>query len=161
MTHISWEKATFGAGCFWHVEAEFGSLTGVTGTEVGYSGGSTERPTYQDVCTQLTGHAEVVEVTFDPAVISYESLLQHFWETHDPTQLNRQGPDFGTNYRSVIFCHSAEQLLKAEASRTAEDASGRHRRPIVTEIKPAGLFWPAEEDHQHYLQKRGKQGCLL
>jgi len=153
------EKATFGAGCFWHVEEEFSSLPGVVSTQVGYCGGETENPSYQDVCSQLTGHAEVVEVTFDPAVISYESLLHHFWSLHDPTQLNRQGPDFGTNYRSIIFFHSEEQRTTAVASRTGEDSSGRHRRPIVTEIKPAGQFWRAEEYHQQYLQKRSGKGC--
>lgn len=153
------EKATFGAGCFWHVEEEFSRIAGVTSTQVGYCGGITENPTYQDVCSGLTGHAEVVEVTFDPAVISYETILQHFWNLHDPTQLNRQGPDFGTNYRSAIYCHSEDQLTKAHASLAAEDASGRHRQPIVTGIKMAGKFWPAEEYHQKYLQKRSGKGC--
>jgi len=153
------EKATFGAGCFWHVEEELRSLPGVIATQVGYCGGETENPSYQDVCSQLTGHAEVVEVTFDPAVISYESLLHHFWNLHDPTQLNRQGADFGTNYRSIIFFHSEEQRATAVASRAGEDSSGRHRRPIVTEIKPAGQFWRAEEYHQQYLNKRSGKGC--
>lgn len=153
------EKATFGAGCFWHVEEEFAAIPGVVATQVGYCGGVTENPTYQDVCSGLTGHAEVVEVTFDPAVITYENLLQQFWNLHDPTQLNRQGPDFGTNYRSAIYCHSEEQLTKARASLLAEDASGRHRRPIVTEIKMAGKFWRAEEYHQQYLAKRCAKGC--
>ena len=155
------EKAIFGAGCFWHVEEEFRSIPGVISTQVGYSGGKTENPAYDDVCSQLTGHAEVVEVTFEPALLSYESLLHHFWNLHDPTQLNRQGPDFGTSYRSVIFCLSEEQLLKAAASLAAEDSSERHRRPVVTEIKPAGVFWRAEEYHQQYLKKRSGQGCCL
>jgi len=153
------EKATFGAGCFWHVEEVFHSLPGVVSTQVGYCGGVTANPSYEDVCSQLTGHAEVVEVTFDPAVISYESLLHHFWNLHDPTQLNRQGPDFGTNYRSVIFFHSEEQRTTAVASRAEEDASGRHLRPIVTEITSAGQFWRAEEYHQQYLRKRSGKGC--
>ena len=153
------EKATFAAGCFWHVEEEFSGISGVVSTQVGYCGGKTENPAYQDVCSQMTGHAEAVEVTFDPVVISYESLLHHFWNLHDPTQLNRQGPDFGTNYRSVIFSHSEEQRLKAETSLLDEDSSGRHRRSIVTEIKPAGQFWRAEEYHQHYLAKRCGKEC--
>ena len=152
------EKATFGAGCFWHVEEEFRSLSGVLSTAVGYCGGTTENPSYGEVCSQMTGHAEVVEVTFDPGVVSYASLLQHFWSCHDPTQLNRQGPDFGTNYRSVIFCHSAEQRQAAERSLAEEEASGRHRRPIVTEIRSAATFWRAEEYHQQYLAKRNG-GC--
>ena len=126
------EKATFAAGCFWHVELEFSTIPGVIATQVGYCGGNTENPTYDEVCSQLTGHAEVVEVTFDPAVVTYASLLHHFWGIHDPTQLNRQGPDFGTNYRSGIYYHSEMQRIMAEASRAEEDASGRHRRPIVT-----------------------------
>ena len=153
------EKATFGAGCFWHVEEEFRGLEGVVATAVGYSGGRTENPTYEAVCSQLTGHAEVVEILFDPAVISYETLLQHFWSCHDPTQLNRQGPDFGTNYRSIILCHSDEQRQAAEASRAREAASSRHRRSIVTEIVLAGAFWRAEEYHQHYLAKRAGRHC--
>lgn len=156
---LNLEKATFAAGCFWHVELEFSSLPGVIATQVGYCGGNTDNPTYDDVCSQLTGHAEAVEVAFDPAVISYESLLQHFWSMHDPTQLNRQGPDHGTNYRSAIFTHTEEQRRKAEKSRDGEDSSGRHRRAIVTEIKPAGQFWRAEEYHQHYLKKRSGNGC--
>jgi len=148
------EKAMFGAGCFWHVEEVFSGIPGVVSTQVGYSGGATENPSYEDVCSQSTGHAEVVEVTFDPSFVSYQDLLRHFWSCHDPTQLNRQGPDFGTNYRSVIFFNSEEQRIGAEKSRTLEDASGRHRRSIVTEIKPAGKFWRAEEYHQKYLARR-------
>jgi len=148
------EKATFGAGCFWHVEEVFRSLDGVVATAVGYCGGTTENPSYGEVCSQLTGHAEAVEVTFDPKVISYESLLLQFWSCHDPTQLNRQGPDHGTNYRSVIFCHSPEQRQAAEVSLAEEEASGRHRRPLVTEIRPVARFWKAEEYHQQYLAKK-------
>ena len=153
------EKATFAAGCFWHVELEFGMIPGVVATQVGYCGGKTGNPTYDDVCSQLTGHAEAVEVTFDPAVVTYETLLHHFWGMHDPTQLNRQGPDVGTNYRSAIFWHSDGQRVIAEASRADEDASGRHRRPIVTEIQPVSTFWKAEEYHQQYLAKRCGKGC--
>lgn len=155
------ETATFGGGCFWHVEEEFRRIAGVISTQAGYCGGITESPTYQDVCSQLTGHAEVVEVTFDPAVISYEALLEHFWNLHDPTQLNRQGPDSGTNYRSVIFYHSEEQRNKAEVSFAKVDSSGRHRRPLVTEIKPVEKFWRAEEYHQQYLHKSSGRGSCL
>lgn len=153
------EKATFGAGCFWHVELEFSQVNGVTGTQVGYMGGQKAHPTYEEVCSKMTGHAEVVEVTFDPAVISYGELLQVFWEVHDPTQLNRQGPDVGTNYRSVIFFYSAEQERNARESLAAEERSGRYSRPIVTAIEPAGDFWRAEEYHQQYLAKRGRGSC--
>lgn len=149
------EKATFAAGCFWGVEAAFRRVPGVTATQVGYMGGWKERPTYEEVCSKTTGHAEVVEVTFDPAVVTYEELLQLFWGCHDPTQLNRQGPDVGTNYRSAIFCHSPAQEAAARLSRDREQNSGRHSRPIVTEITAAGTFWRAEEYHQQYLEKRG------
>lgn len=152
------EKAMFGAGCFWHVEAIFSSLPGVISTQVGYSGGIIENPSYEDVCSQMSGHAEVVEVIFDPSQVSYQELLLQFWSCHDPTQLNRQGADFGTNYRSVIFYSSEAQRIEAEASRARETSSGRHRRPIVTEIKPAGKFWKAEEYHQKYLEKRMGKG---
>jgi peptide-methionine (S)-S-oxide reductase len=153
------EKATFGAGCFWGVEATFQRLAGVKSTQVGYMGGSQPDPTYEDVCTDGTGHAEVVEVTFDPATISYHDLLNVFWENHDPTTKNRQGPDVGTQYRSVIFVHSPEQETEARASRDA--AQKNFRRPIVTEIVPAGNFWRAEEYHQQYLEKRGLSHCHL
>jgi peptide-methionine (S)-S-oxide reductase len=155
------EKATFGAGCFWHVEEAFRQARGVVATRVGYMGGTTENPTYEDVCSHTTGHAEVVEVTYDTGQVSYAELLGLFWECHDPTQLNRQGPDVGTNYRSVIFYHTPDQEADARASLAAEEHSGRHRRPIVTEIVPAGTFWPAEEYHQQYLAKRGLSGCHL
>ncbi len=153
------EKATFGAGCFWGVEATFRRLAGVKDTAVGYEGGSLKRPSYEDVCTDRTGHAEVVEVTFDPAVISYHDLLNVFWENHDPTTKNRQGPDVGTQYRSVIFFHSPEQ--EAEAKRSRDEAQKSFNRPIVTEIVPATEFWRAEEYHQQYLEKRGLSHCHL
>ena len=154
-------KATFGAGCFWHVEEVFRQAHGVVSTQVGYMGGTKENPTYEDVCSRTTGHAEVVEVTFDPSRVTYDELLQLFWECHDPTQLNRQGPDVGSNYRSVIFCHSTEQAERARASLEREEMSGRHNRPIVTEIVPAGVFWRAEEYHQQYVARRGKASCSL
>lgn len=153
------EKATFGAGCFWGVEATFQQVTGVVGTQVGYMGGHKEQPTYEEVCSKTTGHAEVVEMTFDPAQISYDELLKIFWDCHDPTQLNRQGPDVGTNYRSVIFCHSAAQEAAARASLAREEQSGRYSRPIVTQITMAGPFWRAEEYHQQYLARRGGGSC--
>lgn len=155
------DKATFGAGCFWGVEAAFRQVDGVTSTAVGYMGGTLQKPTYEDVCTDRTGHAEVVQVEFDPARVSYDQLLGVFWENHDPTTLNRQGPDVGTQYRSVIFYHSPEQQQAAIASKEALSKSGRFRRPIVTEIVPAGDFWRAEEYHQQYLEKRGLAHCRL
>jgi peptide-methionine (S)-S-oxide reductase len=151
------EKATFGAGCFWGVEAAFREVPGVTGTAVGYSGGTYSNPTYEDVCSGKTGHAEVVQVEFDPDRVSYEDLLDTFWENHDPTTRNRQGWDIGTQYRSAIFFHSPEQEAAAVASR---DERQRHtRRQIVTEITPASEFWRAEEYHQRYLEKRGQASC--
>lgn len=155
------EKATFGAGCFWGVEAAFRQVKGVKATAVGYMGGKLENPTYQDVCTDRTGHAEVVQVEFDPALVSYEDLLRVFWENHDPTTPNRQGPDVGTQYRSVIFFHSPDQQAAAKASKEEIEKSGRYKRPIVTEITPAGEFWRAEEYHQQYLEKRGLAHCHL
>lgn len=155
------EKATFGAGCFWGVEAAFRQLAGVTSTAAGYEGGTLENPTYEDVCTDETGHAEVVQVEFDPAKISYETLLDTFWNNHDPTTLNRQGPDVGTQYRSAIFYHSWDQQRAAEASRDQMAKSGRFKRPIVTEIVPVGTFYPAEEYHQQYLEKRGLASCHI
>ncbi|HEY5975347.1 MAG TPA: peptide-methionine (S)-S-oxide reductase MsrA [Geobacteraceae bacterium] len=157
--YCAMEKATFGAGCFWGVEATFQQVTGVVGTQVGYMGGHKEQPTYEEVCSKTTGHAEVVEMTFDPAQISYDELLKIFWDCHDPTQLNRQGPDVGTNYRSVIFCHSAAQEAAARASLAREEQSGRYSRPIVTQITMAGPFWRAEEYHQQYLARRGGGSC--
>jgi len=153
------EKATFGAGCFWGVEEEFRKVPGVVDAAVGHSGGSLENPTYRDVCTDRTGHAEVVEVDFDPSVVSYDRLLDVFWNAHDPTQVNRQGPDVGTQYRSVIFTHSPDQESAARASRDRLDQSGRFRRPIATQIEPAPKFWRAEDYHQQYLAKRGLGSC--
>src|SRR5919201_3250782 len=138
------QKATFGAGCFWGVEEIFRKLKGVADTAVGYAGGTKENPTYEDVCTDRTGHAEVVQVEFDPAKISYPELLDVFWANHNPTTLNRQGPDVGTQYRSVIFYHSPEQRAAAETSKEKTDRSGRFNRPIVTQIEPASKFWRAE-----------------
>lgn len=153
--------ATFAAGCFWGVEATFGQIDGVTETEVGYTGGATENPTYKDVCSDRTGHAEAVQVGYDPAKVSYDTLLDVFWANHDPTTLNRQGPDFGTQYRSAIFFHSPDQEAEAKASKEALDKSGRFRRPIVTQIVPAATFYPAEEYHQKYLEKRGLATCHI
>jgi peptide-methionine (S)-S-oxide reductase len=155
------EKATFGAGCFWGVEAAFRQVPGVVSTAVGYMGGTSKNPTYQDVCTDLTGYAEVVEVTYDPSKVSYADLLKVFWEIHDPTQLNRQGPDVGTQYRSVIFFSTPEQEAAARASKASLERSGVHQRPIVTEITPAAEFWRAEEYHQQYLEKRGLASCHI
>lgn len=153
------EKAMFGAGCFWGVEAAFRPLEGVKDTAVGYSGGTTENPTYRDVCSGRTGHAEVVEVEFDPGVISYGKLLEVFWDCHDPTQRNRQGPDIGSQYRSAIFVHGPEQERAARESMARLEASGKHRKPIATQIEPAGPFYRAEEYHQQYLEKRGAASC--
>jgi len=153
------EIATFGAGCFWGVEAAFQRVPGVIDTAVGYSGGETPNPTYEDVCTNETGHAEVVQVTFDPAKVSYEQLLDVFWQAHDPTQVNRQGPDFGAQYRTAIFFHSPEQEAAAKKSLAALDDIGKFKRRIATEITPAGAFYRAEEYHQKYLQKRGVASC--
>jgi peptide-methionine (S)-S-oxide reductase len=153
------KQATFGAGCFWGVEADFRGVPGVVDTAVGYSGGQTVSPSYEEVCTDRTGHAEVVQVTYDPEQVSYESLLEIFWTSHDPTQLNRQGPDIGTQYRSVIFYHDDEQKKEAEESQKHWESLGRFRRPIVTQIVPAAPFYRAEEYHQQYLAKRGAESC--
>jgi methionine-S-sulfoxide reductase len=150
-------KATFGAGCFWGVEAAFRRIDGVSQTRVGYAGGGVENPTYEQVCYERTGHAEVVEVTYDAALVPYEQLLAVFWAEHDPTQLDRQGPDVGSQYRSVIFAHDAEQRLAAEASR--ERIGQRLSRPVVTQIEDAPPFWEAEDYHQQYLEKRGLASC--
>ncbi|HEY1435558.1 MAG TPA: peptide-methionine (S)-S-oxide reductase MsrA [Thermoanaerobaculia bacterium] len=152
-------KATFGAGCFWGVEEEFRKVPGVRATAVGYSGGRLENPTYEDVCTDTTGHAEVVEVDYDPAIVSYDALLDVFWNNHNPTQMNRQGPDVGTQYRSAVFFHDAAQEAAARASKARLEKSGRFQRPIVTEISPAQPFWRAEEYHQRYFEKRGGGSC--
>jgi peptide-methionine (S)-S-oxide reductase len=153
------EKAMFGAGCFWGVEVTFRNTKGVVDAAVGYSGGQTENPTYKQVCYEETGHAEVVYVTYDPAVISYEDLLKVFWENHDPTQLNRQGPDHGSQYRSVIFYYSDEQKATAEKSKAALNAANKFGKPVVTEIAAAKTFYPAEDYHQRYLEKRGLASC--
>lgn len=155
------EKATFAAGCFWGVEAAFAKVPGVTETAVGYSGGKFPHPTYKEVCSGRTGHAEVVQVMFDPAKVSYEQLLDIFWSEHDPTTLNRQGPDVGEQYRSAIFFHSAEQEKVARASKERLDKSGRFSRPVVTEITAASVFYRAEEYHQKYLEKRGQAFCHI
>ncbi len=153
------EEATFAAGCFWGVELAYQKLKGVSDTKVGYTHGQTENPTYENVCTGQTGHAEAVWVQFDPAVISYNELLDVFWVKHDPTQVNRQGPDIGTQYRSGIYFHSEEQHQQAIQSRDALEKSGRYSFPIATEIKPATVFYPAEDYHQRYLEKRGMTHC--
>lgn len=155
------EIATFGAGCFWGIEAAFRRVPGVLDAAVGYSGGRTENPSYQDVCTDTTGHAEVVQVTFDPEKLSYEQLLDVFWTIHDPTQVNRQGPDYGKQYRTAIFFHSPEQEAAAKKSKQALEASGKLRRPVATEITAGGQFWRAEEYHQRYLEKRGAASCHI
>jgi peptide-methionine (S)-S-oxide reductase len=155
------EKATFGAGCFWGVEAAFREVPGVVNVTVGYEGGHTENPTYEEVCTDLTGHAEVAQVEYDPQKVSYEQLLDVFWSIHDPTQVNRQGPDVGTQYRSVIFFHTPEQEQAARASKARLESSGRYRRPIATAIEPAQTFYRAEEYHQQYLAKRGLKHCHI
>jgi peptide-methionine (S)-S-oxide reductase len=151
--------ATFAAGCFWGVEETFRKVKGVTATAVGYSGGTMANPTYEDVCTDRTGHAEAVQVEFDPAQVSYEELLKVFWENHDPTTVNRQGPDIGRQYRSAIYYHTPEQKAAAERFKEQLQKSGKYRRPIVTEITPAGPFYRAEEYHQQYLVKRGLGQC--
>ncbi len=153
------KKATFGAGCFWGVEAAFRQVEGVTGTAVGYEGGTLENPSYEDVCSHTTGHAEVVEVTYDPERVSFQELLDIFWAKHDPTQLNRQGWDIGDQYRSVIFFHDEEQRDAALRSKAELEASGRYRAPIVTQIEPGQTFYRAEEYHQRYLEKQGRSSC--
>lgn len=147
--------ATFAAGCFWGVESVFEQVEGVTATRVGYTGGHTESPSYRDVCSHRTGHAEAVEVDYDPSRVSYERLLDIFWNNHDPTQLNRQGPDVGDQYRSAIFVHGPDQERAALASKERLESSDRFRKPIVTQIVPAGRFWEAEEYHQKYFSRRG------
>ena len=155
------EKATFGAGCFWGVEETFRNLKGVTATPDGYAGGTKEKPSYEEVCTDRTGHAEVVELEFNPAEISYQQLLDVFWSNHNPTTLNRQGPDVGTQYRSVVFYHSPQQKAAAEAAKQSLQSSGRFSQPVVTTIEPAPKFWRAEEYHQQYLNKRGQTHCAI
>lgn len=155
------QLATFGAGCFWGVEEMFRKIDGVIDTAVGYMGGMLDHPTYEDVCTDRTGHAEVVQAVYDPEHVSYTKLLEVFWANHNPTTLNRQGPDSGTQYRSVIFFHSDEQHREAEASKAVLEASKKWKNPIVTEIVPATEFWRAEEYHQRYLEKRGLDACHI
>jgi peptide-methionine (S)-S-oxide reductase len=155
------ENATFGLGCFWGVEATFRQVKGVVDAAVGYAGGDFPNPTYRDVCTDTTGHAEVLQVEYDPAQVSYDDLLNVFWQNHDPTTLNRQGPDWGSQYRSVIFYHTPEQEAAARASKEKMEHSGRFRRPIVTQIAPATEFYRAEEYHQRYLEKRGLANCHI
>ena len=155
------EKATFGAGCFWGVEARFAEMPGVLDTAAGYEGGGLEHPTYKEVCTDKTGHAEVVTVTFDPSRLAYDTLLDTFFALHDPTQVNRQGPDWGSQYRSVIFTHSGEQMAQAKAKIAELNAAGAYRKPIATKLEAAGTFWRAEEYHQRYLEKRGMVHCHI
>src|SRR5690242_11455340 len=155
------ETATFAAGCFWGVEETFRQVPGVQETTVGYLGGHTANPTYKDVCTDETGHAEVVQVRFDPSKVSYDKLLDVFWSAHDPTTLNRQGPDIGTQYRSAIFFHSPEQERQARESKQKINASGKFHRPVVTEITSASTFYSAEDYHQKYLAKRGLSHCHI
>ncbi len=155
------EKATFGAGCFWGVEARFAEIPGVLDTAAGYEGGELEHPTYKEVCTDRTGHAEVVDVTYDASRVSYDTLLDAFFALHDPTQLNRQGPDWGSQYRSVVFTRTAEQMQQARAKIDELSASGAYRKPIVTKVEPATTFWKAEEYHQRYLEKRGMVHCHI
>ena len=155
------ETATFAAGCFWGVEVTFRNVDGVLDARVGYTGGHADNPTYREVCTDTTGHAEAVEVVFDPERVSYDELLEVFWDNHDPTQVNRQGPDYGSQYRTAIFYHSPEQKAAAERSKAALDASGKLPRPVATEIAPAATFWAAEEYHQRYLEKRGQASCKV
>ena len=156
MSESTSDTATFAAGCFWGVESSFRRLPGVTDVVVGYTGGTKESPSYEEVCSGRTGHAEAVQITFDPSQISYTQLVDAFWKVHDPTTLNRQGPDVGTQYRSTIFTHSEVQSMEAKAS--LEAAQQEQRNPIVTQIEPAGTFWPAEEYHQRYFEKKGIEG---
>ena len=158
---VKTEKATFAAGCFWGVESAFRQIAGVVETQVGYTGGNTTAPTYKEVCTDATGHAEAIEITFDPAKVSYTRLLDLFWRMHDPTQVNRQGPDLGTQYRSAIFYHTPEQQSAAEASKAALDKSGKYKKPIATQIVPAEPFYRAEEYHQRYFEKNGGPSCHI
>ena len=154
-------KATFAAGCFWGVEAAFRQLPGVHSTRVGYTGGNLADPSYEQVCSDRTGHAEAVEIDYDPATLSYETLLETFWENHDPTQLNRQGPDRGKQYRSAIFFHDPAQEQAARASKVKLEGAKRYSKPIVTEIVPSVTFYPAEDYHQQYLEKRGLASCHI
>ncbi|MBI3623284.1 peptide-methionine (S)-S-oxide reductase MsrA [Candidatus Pacearchaeota archaeon] len=155
------EIATFGAGCFWHIEEAFRTLKGVLNTEVGYEGGKMQDPSYEDVSTHRTGHVEVLQLEFDPKIVSYEKLLEVFWKIHDPTTLDRQGLDIGNQYKSIIFYHTEEQKKKAEKSKKDLEKKGIFGDPIVTEIVKAGKFWKAEDYHQKYLMKRGLKSCAI
>ncbi len=155
------EKATFAAGCFWGVEAAFRNTPGVSSTAVGYIGGQGDNPTYEQVCSGRTNHAEAVQVEFDPSKVSYDDLLRVFWESHDPTQVNRQGWDVGTQYRSAIFTHNEAQKAAAEASKLQLEKSGKSRKAVATQILPAAQFWFAEDYHQQYLEKRGQASCHI
>jgi peptide-methionine (S)-S-oxide reductase len=161
MDSNNWATAMFGAGCFWGVEAAFRQIEGVKATAVGYAGGHVDNPTYKEVCSDTTGHAEVVQVMYDPSVVSYDKLLEVFWKEHDPTQVNRQGPDIGYQYRSVIFYTTPEQEAAANASKERLEKSGDYNRPIATSIEAAPTFWKAEEYHQQYLEKRGLSTCRI
>ncbi len=156
---MSCETATFAAGCFWGVEATFRKVAGVIATRVGYTGGGIASPSYEQVCSGETGHAEACEVTYDPDAVSFENLLEVFWACHDPTTPNRQGPDVGSQYRSAVFAQDEAQLQAALASKEAVDTSARFPHPVVTEVLPSAEFWPAEEEHQQYLEKRGQSNC--
>ena len=155
------DKATFAAGCFWGVESAFRQVPGVIDTQVGYTGGKAANPTYKEVCTDATGHAEAIEITFDPDKVSYQALVELFFKMHDSTQVNRQGPDVGTQYRSAIFYHSPEQKVAAEAAKDALEKSGKYKKPVVTQILPAGPFYRAEEYHQRYFEKNGGPACHI
>jgi peptide-methionine (S)-S-oxide reductase len=158
---VKTEKATFAAGCFWGVEEVFRKVPGVIDTQVGYTGGKIANPTYKEVCTDATGHAEAIEITFDPAKVIYKKFVDLFFKMHDPTQVNRQGPDFGTQYRSAIFYHSPEQETVAEAAKAALEKSGKYKKPVATQIVPAGPFYRAEEYHQRYFEKNGGPACHI
>ncbi len=158
---VKTEKATFAAGCFWGVESAFRQVNGVIDTQVGYTGGKTGKPTYKEVCTDTTGHAEAIEITFDPDKVSYRTLVGLFFKMHDPTQVNRQGPDVGTQYRSAVFYHSPEQKVAAEATKAALEKSGKYKKPVATQILPAGPFYRAEEYHQRYFEKNGGPACHI
>jgi peptide-methionine (S)-S-oxide reductase len=155
------EKATFAAGCFWHVEADFRKVNGVTNVTSGYTGGRTANPDYEQVCSDKTGHAEAVLVEYDSSIVSYDQLLDVFWNLHDPTTVNRQGPDFGSQYRSAVFYHDSDQKERALASKDRLEKSGKYSRPIVTEIVPATEFYPAEEYHQRYYEKHNLASCRV
>lgn len=159
MENSELKEAMFGAGCFWGVQYNFDQIKGVIETEVGYAGGHTQDPTYKEVCTDKTGHAEVVHLRYDSEIVSYDELLKNFWENHDPTTMNRQGPDVGSQYRSIIFYYNNEQKAAAERLKNELNKSGKYRTPVVTEVVPAGTFYKAEEYHQKYFEKTGRKVC--